>query len=638
MCGIIGCVGRGEETLDTLVHGLGKLEYRGYDSAGVALVGDGDGLSVSKTAGEVDALRERLDGQDLSGTAGIGHTRWSTHGPPTDANAHPHVDCTGTVAVVHNGIIENYQTLRDELEDAGHEFQSDTDTEVVPHLIEDELADGASPEAAFRAATERLEGSYAVAAVVAGTERVFAARNDSPLVVGVGDSEVGNGESAATADDETAAGDSEATVSGEAGVANGGTAEHSAGPFFIGSDVPAFRDFTARVLYLDDGEFATLDGGLAVTDGAGAHVEKTVDTVQWDPEETGKSGYDHFMLKEIHEQPRALRQCLSGRVDELHGGVDINLGELSPSRVQFVAAGTSYHASLYAAQLFQRAGVPAQAFLASEYASSPPPVEDALVVGVTQSGETADTLSALREASGRGAETLTVTNTVGSTADRECDHTLLIRSGPEIGVAATKTFAGQLTALNLLSLSTVERDRDRRELLPALRDLPGDVQAILDDSRAEAVAETYRDAGAYFFIGRGLQYPVALEGALKLKEISYRHAEGFAAGELKHGPLALVQDDTPLFAVVIGDGERARKTISNIKEVETRDAPVVAVTDGRNDAALYADHVLDVPETHPRAATVLANVQLQLVAYHVANKLGRPIDKPRNLAKSVTVE
>ncbi len=630
MCGIIGCVGRGSETLDTLVHGLEKLEYRGYDSAGVALVGD-DGLSVSKTAGEIEDLREQLDGQELSGTVGIGHTRWSTHGPPTDDNAHPHVDCTGTVAVVHNGIIENYQTLRDELETEGHEFRSDTDTEVLPHLVESGLADGVSPGDAVRSAVEQLEGSYAIAAVVAGTERVFAARNDSPLVVGVGESEAANGGKTVVANDQT-------TVSGETGVANGGVDEHSAESLFLGSDVPAFREFTARVLYLDDGEFVTIDGGLAVTDGAGTRVEKEIDTVQWDPEETGKSGYEHFMLKEIHEQPRALRQCLSGRVDELHGGVDIGLEGVSPSRVQFVAAGTSYHASLYATQLFQRANVPAQASLASEYASSPPPIGDALVVGVTQSGETADTLSALREASRRGAETLTVTNTVGSTADRECDHTLLIRSGPEIGVAATKTFVGQLTALNLLSLATVERDRDRRELLPALRDLPGDVQAILDASRAEAVAETYRDAGAYFFVGRGLQYPVALEGALKLKEISYRHAEGFAAGELKHGPLALVQDDTPVFAVVIGDDERARKTVGNIKEVEARDAPVVAVTDGRNDAALYADHVLEVPETHPRTAAVLANVQLQLVAYHVADKLGRPIDKPRNLAKSVTVE
>jgi glucosamine--fructose-6-phosphate aminotransferase (isomerizing) len=608
MCGIIGCVGRGEDTLGTLVEGLSNLEYRGYDSAGVALVGD-EGLSVCKAEGDLSALRERLAEREVTGSVGIGHTRWSTHGPPTDANAHPHTDCTGEVAVVHNGIIENYQPLRNELERRGHEFDSDTDTEVVPHLVEDALSRGEHPEPAFRGAIDRLEGSYAVAAVIEGARRIFAARNDSPLVVGLGHD--GGGQP---------------------------PQDGTGGPVFLASDVPAFREHTPHVLYLDDGEFATLDGGLVVTDSAGRAVDRGVETVEWDAEQTGKSGYEHFMLKEIHEQPWALRQCLSGRVEELRGAADIDLDLTAPSGVQFVAAGTSYHASLYGAELFRRAGVPAQAFLASEYATSTPPIGDDLVVGVTQSGETADTLSALREADRRGAETLAVTNTVSSTADRECDHTLLIRSGPEIGVAATKTFAGQLTALNLLSLATVADTQRRRTLLPALRDLPADVQAVLDDSQAESVAAAYGDASAYFFIGRGFQFPVALEGALKLKEISYEHAEGFAAGELKHGPLALVESDTPVFAVVLGDGERARKTVGNIKEVEARDAPVVAVTDGQNDAHLYADHVLEVPETHPRAGALLANVQLQLVAYHIANNLGRPIDKPRNLAKSVTVE
>ena len=600
MCGIIGCVGR-EDTLDTLVHGLSKLEYRGYDSAGVALPApepDGEGsLDVVKCAGKIDDLRAALADREISGPVGVGHTRWSTHGPPTDANAHPHVDCTGRVAVVHNGIIENYQALRDELSTAGHEFRSDTDTEVVPHLVEDGLRDGLDAEAAVRRAITRLEGSYAIAVVLAGEETVFAARNDSPLVLGI---------------------DDDAT--------------------YLASDVPAFRDFTARVVYLADGEFARLDAeGWTVTDSDGEHVEKTVETVDWDPEETGKSGYDHFMLKEIHEQPRALRQCLRGRVDELGGAVDIgDLGDLSPTGVQFVAAGTSYHAALYGAQLFREAGIPAQAFLASEYATGVPPIGDALVVGVTQSGETADTLSAMREAKGRGARTLAVTNTVGSTAAREADHALYIRAGPEIGVAATKTFASQLAALNLLSMATAETDT--RDVVGALRDLPGDVQTLLDDSGAEAVAEEFVDAGAYFFIGRGYHYPVALEGALKMKEITYKHAEGFAAGELKHGPLALVTADTPVFAVVTGDDELATKTVGNVKEVEARDAPVVAVTDGQSDVERYADHVLELPETNRRAASVLANVQLQLVSYHVANRLGRSIDKPRNLAKSVTVE
>jgi len=597
MCGIIGCVGCGD-TLGTLVHGLSKLEYRGYDSAGVALGGD-ETLGVLKRAGELDALRDALDGQsDLSGSVGIGHTRWSTHGPPTDENAHPHQDCTGSVAVVHNGIIENYQELRDELAAAGHTFGSDTDTEVVPHLIESGLESGADPEAAFRAAIDRLEGSFAIACLVAGAASVFVARNDSPLVLGL-------------AEDAT----------------------------YLASDVPAFREYTDQVVYLDDGEFAELSAdGWRVTDTDGDPIEKSVETISWDAEETGKSGYDHFMLKEIHEQPRALRQCLRSRVDELRGSVTVDeLGDLELDRVHLVAAGTSYHAAVYGAQMLSADGIPAQAHYAHEYASSPPPIENATVVGVSQSGETADTLAATREARRRGAETLALTNTVGSTMARECDDAFYIRSGPEIGVAATKTFAGQQTALNLLTQVARSGTADR-ELVSALRDLPGDIQTILDESDAEAVAEAYLDAAAYFFIGRGLNYPVALEGALKMKEISYEHAEGFAAGELKHGPLALVTANTPVFATVVDDDELARKTVGNIKEVEARNAPVVAVTDGRSDAGRYADHTLEIPETHPRTAAILANVQLQLVAYHTAAKLGRSIDKPRNLAKSVTVE
>lgn len=594
MCGIVGCVGRPDETLDVLMHGLSKLEYRGYDSAGVALANGT--VEIEKRAGELENLETALDGIDLSGDVGVGHTRWSTHGPPSDRNSHPHADCEGQVAVIHNGIIENFQTIKDELAAAGHEFESDTDTEVVPHLIESALADGASHEEAFRAAMERIEGSYAIAAVFAGGDAVFCARQDSPLVLGVDD-----------------------------------------GATYLASDVPAFRAFTDRVVYLDDGEIARIDpDGWTVSTLAGKPVEKEVNTVNWDPEDTGKSGYDHFMLKEIHEQPRALRQCLRGRVDELGGAVEIDeLADLDPQRVQFVACGTSYHAALYGAGLFQDAGVPAQAFLASEYVTAPPPSEGALVVGVTQSGETADTLSALREARRRGARTLALTNVIGSTVARECDYTLYIRAGPEIGVAASKTFASQLAALNLFALATTDHDR---EIIGALRDLPSMVQEIIDDSTAASIAAEYADADAYFFIGRGLNQPVALEGALKLKEITYRHAEGFAAGELKHGPLALVTENTPVIAIATGDGELARKTVGNVKEVEARDAPVIAVTDGQSDVERYADHVLSVPETHPRTAAVLASVQLQLFAYHTADQLGRSIDKPRNLAKSVTVE
>jgi glucosamine--fructose-6-phosphate aminotransferase (isomerizing) len=603
MCGIIGCVGTDDETLEVLLNGLSSLEYRGYDSAGIALTGES--LDVVKREGPLESLTDTVENRHVNptGDAGIGHTRWSTHGPPSDENAHPHTDESGTVAVVHNGIIENYRTLRDGLEAEGVTFTSDTDTEVVPHLIARYMDDGRDHEAAVRAAADRLEGSYALAAVARGSEAVVATRNDSPLVLGIGD---------------------DAT--------------------FLASDVPAFLEYTRDVVYLDDGDFATLrPDGWAVTDADGNPVETEVTTVSWDAEQTGKSGYDHFMLKEIHEQPTALRQCLSGRVDELAGRVTVEeLDSLDrPGSVQFVACGTSYHAALYGAALCRQQGLPAQAFLANEYATAPAPRrDDTLVVGVTQSGETADTLSALREARNRGAETLALTNVVGSTAARECDHVLYIRSGPEIGVAATKTFSSQLVALNLLGtrLTDSESATADHELVEALRDLPGQLQAILDESQVATVVDEYLDCPAYFFIGRTYHYPVALEGALKFKEITYEHAEGFAAGELKHGPLALVTGETPVFAVVTGTDEAAEKTVGNVKEVEARDAPVVAVTDGRSDVARYADHVLDVPVSHPRTAPILANVQLQLVAYHMADRLGRSIDKPRNLAKSVTVE
>ena len=600
MCGIIGYVGDADETLSVLLDGLSNLEYRGYDSAGVAV--GGDGLRVEKRAGQLDALEAALDGTSVSGPVGIAHTRWSTHGPPTDENAHPHTDERGRVAVVHNGIIENYRDLRDELEREGVTFASETDTEVVPHLIARELRGGLDPEAAVRAATDRLAGSYALAVVVAGTDALFAVRHDSPLVLGVGE-----------------------------------------GESFVASDVPAFLERTRDVAYLDDDEFVRLDGGgWTVTDADGATVEKEIRTVEWEAEQTGKSGYDHYMLKEIHEQPVSLRQCISGRVNELDGRITVEeLDDLdTPETVQFVACGTSYHAALYGAQLLRAAGVPANAYYAHEYATAPAPVSRGdLVVGVTQSGETADTLSALREAGGRGAETLALTNVVGSTAARESDHVVYIRAGPEIGVAATKTFSSQLVGLNLLAARLADRGVERRrDLVDELRGVPSDVQAVLDESNAAAVVEEFVDADAFFFLGRGLDYPVALEGALKFKEITYEHAEGFAAGELKHGPLALVTANTPVFAVITGDGEAARKTLGNVKEVEARDAPVVVVTDGAAEAGRYADHVLEIPRTDERLAPLLANVQLQLVAYHMAAELGRSIDKPRNLAKSVTVE
>ena len=600
MCGIVGYVDRSGNTaaLDVLNTGLSSLEYRGYDSAGVALANEE--LTVVKRAGKVEALTEALAAEapdDVS--VGIGHTRWSTHGPPSDANAHPHTDCTGEIAVVHNGIIENYDTLKAELTERGHVFESETDTEVIPHLIENGLDRGCDHETAFRGAIDRLEGSYAVVAAFAGGEELLATRQDSPLVVGLGDD-----------------------------------------GYYLASDVPAFIEYTDRVSYLDDDEFVRVaPTGVTVSDADGTEIEKSISTIDWDPEDAGKSGYEHYMLKEIQEQPRALRKCLRGRVNEIDGRVslDLDLDRESVDRIHLVACGTSYHAALYGAQLLRAQGIPAQTFLANEYDETALAGETPLVIGVTQSGETADTLGALRTAQTAGVETLAVTNTVGSSAARECDHALFVRAGPEIGVAATKTFASQQTALHLLALWLAGGDVDP-DRVAALRAIPEQVQSILDDDSAQEVAAELADSTAYFFIGRGAQHPVALEGALKLKEISYEHAEGFAAGELKHGPLALVTPNTPIIALVTGDDERARKTVGNVKEVQARSAPVVAVTDGKASVDQYAQHVLSVPETEPEIAALLANVQLQLLAYWIARDMGRPIDKPRNLAKSVTVE
>jgi len=598
MCGIVGSIGRGDDTVDVLMDGLRSLEYRGYDSAGIAL---GPSMNVLRKSGELDALAEVVNANEPTGTYGIGHTRWSTHGPPTDRNAHPHTDESGRVAVVHNGIIENYAELKTELEGDGVTFSSDTDTEVVPHRIAQALDDGDDPETAFHNTVDRLEGSYAIAAIIDGEETIFAARQGSPLVVGVGD---------------------DCT--------------------YLASDVPAFVEHTRDVIFLEDGQRVRADvNGYTVLNADREPVEVAIETVSYTAEETGKSGYDHYMLKEIHEQPTALRQCFSGRGDALDGTITLEeIGEIpQPDAVQFVACGTSYHAALYGASILREMGIPAEAYLASEYALSPPPLSlGTLVVGITQSGETADTLAALRDAKSRGVTTLALTNTVNSTAARECDHAVYIRAGPEIGVAATKTFSSQLVGCNLLAEELVDGPRDLRPLIESLRDLPDDVQSILDASAAADLVEEYADSDAYFFIGRGTNVAVALEGALKCKEISYEHAEGFPAGELKHGPLALVTPDTPVFAIVTGDDERAQKTLGNIKEVQARGAPVIAVTDGQSAADEIADETLTIPETTRRAAPVLANIQLQLFSYHLADVLGRPIDKPRNLAKSVTVE
>ncbi|QLD89417.1 glutamine--fructose-6-phosphate transaminase (isomerizing) [Natronomonas salina] len=605
MCGIIGRIGEGR-AVDELVTGLENLDYRGYDSSGIA-VRNGSAPVVVKQEGKITALQERLAERSPEGNAGIGHTRWSTHGPPTDANAHPHTDCDGDVAVVHNGIIENYDELRSELQARGHEFTSETDSEVVPHLIGEALREGHDPESAFRRAVAQLEGSYAIAAVVDDDEAIFATRRGSPLVVGYGTD-----------------------------------------GYYVASDVPAFLDFTDRVSYLEDGDVAELrHGGVTVTDPEGAEVHRERERVDWNPEDARKGEYDHYMQKEINEQPTALEQTIKGRIDVEAGTVDLE--DFPPGAfddvdsVQIVACGTSYHAGMYFELLLKEAGVPASTHLASEYVAATPPIDEStLTIAVTQSGETADTLRSIRHAADCGARTLAVTNVVGSTAARECDDALFIRAGPEIGVAATKTFSSQVVTLALLAERIVEDhpDGEAREdpaaFLEALRRLPEDIERTLEDSDAHALCDYCLDSEGVFFIGRSLGYPVSLEGALKLKEITYEHAEGYAAGELKHGPLALVTEQTPVVTVLTGRNDE--KTIKNASEARTRGAPVIVVASEDSAYADRGDVTLTFPGTHPDVAGLLANVQLQLLSYHTADRLGRAIDKPRNLAKSVTVE
>ncbi len=600
MCGIIGYLGD-DEALSVVTAGLANLEYRGYDSAGVAL-GDTE-LTVYKRAGEVDALTEILP-ESTSHTRGIGHTRWSTHGPPTDANAHPHTDEAGRVAVVHNGIIENYEQLRERLSD--RTFTSETDTEVIPHLIAAELDAGKSPKEAVKAAAAQLEGSYAIVVTIAGVDSLFAIREGSPLIIG-----------------------------------------HAENGTFLGSDVTAFLDHTQQVTYLADGDLAVIDrDGLSVYRN-GELVDVAVEELDWEADAAEKGGYDHYMRKEIHEQPRALRQTISGRLDTDRGRValDIDLPTEyleSLEEIQLVACGTSYYASVYAADLFESlADVRTTVEVASEYEfSTNRDPWRTLVVAVTQSGETADTLSAIRTAARAGARTLAVTNTLGSTITREVDDTVFIRAGPEIGVAATKTFASQVATLALLVV-LVGRKRGAlsseraTSVLDSLRGLPGAVQQILDrEDTVLETAETYADSDAFFFIGRRLGRAVSLEGALKLKEISYDHAEGFPAGELKHGPLALVTENTPVLAVLT-DGARPEATLPNVREVQARDAPVIGAVSDTEASAL--DVTFPVPDLGVMEPLV-TNVYWQLFAYHVANLKGRSIDKPRNLAKSVTVE
>ncbi|MFL5777397.1 MAG: glutamine--fructose-6-phosphate transaminase (isomerizing) [Chloroflexota bacterium] len=610
MCGIVGYTGP-REAGPILIEGLKRLEYRGYDSAGIALVDDAGDLFVEKRAGRLSNLQTALADRTPHAAIGLAHTRWATHGRPNDLNAHPHQDCTGEITVIHNGIIENFRELRDGLEERGHRLESETDTEALAHLIEEaykgDLGD------AVRAALKRVEGAYALVAMHrAESDRLVGARNNVPLVVGVAD-----------------------------------------GEGFLASDVAAILAHTDRVVFLEDGDVADLrPGGLTITNLDGDPVERAVSTIDWSPEAAEKGGFAHFMLKEIHEQPESLSQSIAGRVgrddriqvEEL-AGLEAVLQRVT--RVELVACGTAHYAALVGAAAIQDwTGLPARANIGSEFRYSPPPLDaDTLVIAVTQSGETADTIAPTRLARERGCPVVAVTNTVGSAITREADAVLFLQAGPEIAVAASKTFVTQVTTLVVLA-AAIAKARGRLgaeqelELGAALRALPAAAaRAVATASeRAEDLARRYVNSRGFMFVGRGYGYPAALEGALKLKEVSYVHAEGYAAGELKHGPISLLDAECPLVAVATRSPVYD-KIISNVMEGRARDARVIAVaTEGDPQIERFADDVCWVPETHDALTPVLAIIPLQLFAYHVAIARGTDVDQPRNLAKSVTVE
>jgi len=609
MCGIVGYTGP-REAGPILIEGLKRLEYRGYDSAGIALVDDSGDLFVEKRAGKLSNLQTAIADRTPHAAIGLAHTRWATHGRPNDLNAHPHQDCTGEITVIHNGIIENFRELRDELEARGHTLTSETDTEAIAHLVEDayqgDLAD------AVRAALRRLEGAYALVVMHRGeTNRLIGARQDVPLVVGVAD-----------------------------------------GESFLASDVAAILAHTNRVIFLHEGDVADIrPEGVSITDVEGNPLEREIATIDWTPEAAEKGGYDHFMLKEIHEQPESLRQAITGRVTrsdhiwlEEFEGFDEVLREID--RIELIACGTAYYASLIGAAALQDwIGIPARANVGSEFRYAPPPIDGkTLVIAVTQSGETADTIAPTRLARERGAPVIAVTNTVGSAITREADRVLFLQAGPEIAVAASKTFVTQVTTLVVLAAAIAKARgtmgaEQELELGAALRALPDAAARTLENaSHAPDLARRYVNSRGFMFVGRGYTYPTAMEGALKLKEVSYVHAEGYAAGELKHGPISLLDAECPLVAVATRSSVYD-KLISNVMEGRARDARVIAVaTEGDPQIERFADDVCWVPDTHEALSPVLAIIPLQLFAYHVAVARGTDVDQPRNLAKSVTVE
>jgi len=609
MCGIVGYLGD-QEVVPLLVRGLERLEYRGYDSAGVAIVGDG-ALTTVKSVGKIKSLKERLDDRKFEGRLGIAHTRWATHGAPSDKNAHPLIDCKGRIAVVHNGVIENWLALKKLLESEGHKFVTETDSEVLAHLIEKYLP-GHSLEDAVSTSLRLVEGTYGIAVVSADHPRTLVgARHGSPLVIGVGDGET-----------------------------------------FLASDGAPLREHTQRVVYLDEGELVVIDDdGYRTFTVEGEAIDKRVDELTWDLEQIEKAGYPHFMLKEIHEQPESVRNAMRGRL--LHdvgtaklGGLNLTEDELRAiKRIVITACGTSYYAGLIGEYLLEEhARIPVEVEYASEFRYRNPILEEGtLVIAISQSGETADTLAAMREARRRGATVLGIVNVVGSTVAREAGRGVFIHAGPEIGVASTKAFTSQVTVLALLTMH-LGRLRDMsqatgRTMAEELEKIPGKIERILAAAPAiHEIAAQLLHHNNFLYLGRGVNFPVALEGALKLKEISYVHAEGYPAAEMKHGPIALIDEHMPVVFVCTRDAAY-EKVMTNMQEVRARHGKILAIaTEGDAEVHRLADFVIPVPATLDAFTPLLSVIPLQLLAYSMAVLRGCDVDMPRNLAKSVTVE
>ena len=611
MCGLVGYIGREGNASDVLIDGLRRLEYRGYDSAGVAIF-DGDVIDVRRAEGKLNNLEGEIRTAPIEGRVGIGHTRWATHGKPSERNAHP--QRAGSVVIVHNGIIENYRELRRQLEADGRTIESDTDTELIAHCIEQSIDQGNDLLAAVREACGRLTGAYALAAL---SERdpttIVAAKNGgSPMILGLGEKQA-----------------------------------------FLASDIPAILPYTRNMAFIEDGEFAVLrESGIEIFSSTGAPSPREFKTVLWDPISAEKGGYDRFMQKEIFEQPRAITDTIGTRIDETELDIDLDGIALDPawtnnlSRISLVACGTASYACMVGKYMIEHiAKIPCEVDLASEFRYRNPILNDrCIVVPVSQSGETADTLAALREGKRQGARIISITNTRDSTIARESDDVLYTHAGPEIGVASTKCFTAQVTALYLFAVKlAIVRgllDRDERErLLRELTSLPRIVQETLAlDEQIEELAHKYFKKSDFLFLGRGIMFPIALEGALKLKEISYIHAEAYAAGEMKHGPIALIDENMPV-VVIANKGPLYDKLISNLEQVRARDGQVIAIaTEGDTEIADKANDVIYVPDLGDFLTSIIVSIPMQLFAYHVATRKGTDVDQPRNLAKSVTVE